>query len=96
LLLLICEANSQLICQKISSLTGSIIYPSDYIIILQISPVNNNVSKPGFSSSPPPGSLQAQMMGSASFGQTTTPLSSHSASSFPRQQFASSGMYGWY
>jgi hypothetical protein len=64
---------------------------------LQISPVNNNVSKAGgFSSSPPPGSLQAQMMGSATFSQAGTPLSSHAASSFPRQQFPTSGMYGWY
>jgi hypothetical protein len=38
--------------------------------------------------------------GSASFSQTAVAapgLASHSAAaSFPRQQFASSGMYGWY
>ena len=56
--------------------------------------MNNNVSKGGFSGSPPPGSLQAQMMGGpAAFSQTAAP---HSASSFGRQQFPTSGMYGWY
>jgi len=73
----------------------------------QISPVNNNISKATFPSgnppTPPPPAVtisgQSQM-GSSSFSQSATPIGHSTASfttatSFPRQQFPSSGWYGW-
>lgn len=75
----------------------------------QISPVNNNISKSNFGSgagsvTPPPApapvvSMAAQGMGGAVFtpGAGQAPVTSFAATpSFPRQQFPSSGMYGWY
>lgn len=73
----------------------------------QISPVNNNISKATFPSGnpptpPPPVTISGQsQMGSSSFSQSATPIghatsSFSTATSFPRQQFPSSGMYGWY
>ena len=71
--------------------------------------MNNNISKSGFSSgasvTPPPApvpvvSMAAQAgMGGAVFtpGAGQAPVTSFAATpSFPRQQFPSSGMYGWY
>lgn len=81
------------------------------LVFLKISPVNNNISKsagfpPAGPPSPPPVppvtiSTQSHM-GSSSFSQTATAPIGHTSSSFttptsfPRQQFPSSGMYGWY
>jgi len=74
----------------------------------QISPVNNNISKATFPTgnppTPPPPSVSISgqsQMGSSSFSQSATPIghaasSFSTATSFPRQQFPSSGMYGWY
>ena len=73
------------------------------VVYFQISPVNNNISKSNFSSgavTPPPAPVvslpgsMAQGMGGAAFagaGVAQAPVTS-----FPRQQFPSSGMYGWY
>ena len=82
---------------------------------LQISPVNNNISKSNFSGgsgtvTPPPAlgapapgpgaavSAQSGMgAGAGAGGMMSHASSSFSApASFPRQQFPSSGMYGWY
>ena len=79
------------------------------VVHFQISPVNNNISKSNFSSgavTPPPAPVvslpgsMAQGMGGAAFagaGVAQAPVTSFAATpSFPRQQFPSSGMYGWY
>ena len=71
--------------------------------------MNNNISKSNFSSgavTPPPAPVvslpgsMAQGMGGAAFagvGVAQAPVTSFAATpSFPRQQFPSSGMYGWY
>ena len=99
------------------------IYPTFYVVhftylistSLQISPVNNNISKSNFSGgsgtvTPPPAlgapapgpgaavSAQSGMgAGAGAGGMMSHASSSFSApTSFPRQQFPSSGMYGWY
>ena len=80
------------------------------VVHFQISPVNNNISKSNFSSgsgavTPPPAPVvslpgsMTQGMGGAAFagGVAQAPVTSFAATpSFPRQQFPSSGMYGWY
>ena len=93
----------------LSSQVAVLIPPHSALILsIQISPVNNNISKSTFPSGnpptpPPPAvSISAQsQMASSSFSQSATPIghatsSFSTATSFPRQQFPSSGMYGWY